>query len=714
MFDPQGTTGMQEHRRLAAIMFTDMVGFSALTHRTEALALQVLDEHWRLLRSVFPRYGGKEIRSMGDGVFLEFSSALDAARCAIELQRTLQDYNNTVDEERRIVIRIGLHLGDVVESSGGVHGDGVNIAARMEPLAAPGAICVSEDIARQIQNKIDLPLQKLGLGELKNISLPVTIYKIVLPWERKLRVDQLYFPFRRRKVQAWVFITGIGSLVIAVYFVLRLLAPTPQPSPMQRLGILRFQSLTPESTASHMGVTLQSLFAEQFIGIEGLGVVDPLSLNNLIDSSHPHHDVELLKVISTAQLSLVIDGNITANPAGGYSIQAKLVDPASGTVTLTQRASVTGESDLPRAVSSLSGRILNFLQVRLLNAEKDRDLHPWIAHKSQNIEAVKAFIQATQFIYRAEPGEEKYLRRAVELDSSFVPARIWLISGMVRRGQMEEAKTQYAFLQKLESTVSPFDATMIDWANAYIGDDVPAQARALQRALEYSPGNNILLYNLGRVRYIMEDYRGAIEPLTEAIAMKWPFSPAYYLVGESHYHLGEYEKTTEILTISLGVRPVYQDIYALLSFMSLREKDTVAATHYEDLFFRRSVELGRSADATDAALGNASIEHGFYANAAKFYQRAIARQPSVAAYHAGLGEALTNTGDYVDATRACLRALQLNPTLGSVEFTLGRSLEATGNVENALRHYQAFLRFDSTSSNAVLARERIELLSQAH
>ena len=190
---------MSEQRRLAAIMFTDMVGFSALTQRNEALALQVLEKHWQLLRSVFPRFGGKEIRSMGDGVFLEFASALDAVQCAIQIQQTLQDHNVTVDSDHRILIRIGIHLGDVVDTGGNVNGDGVNIAARIEPLASPGGICVSEDVARQVQNKIEMPLQKLGLGELKNISLSVTIFKILLPWDKRLRVDNLSFPFRRKK-----------------------------------------------------------------------------------------------------------------------------------------------------------------------------------------------------------------------------------------------------------------------------------------------------------------------------------------------------------------------------------------------------------------------------------------------------------------------------------------------------------------------------------
>jgi adenylate cyclase len=144
-------------RKLATIMFTDMVGYSALTQQDEALALELLEEHRQLLRPIFASHSGREIEAIGDGFFVEFPSALDAARCALGIQQTLADRNRTAPQRRWIEVRIGLHLGDVVVRDGRVHGDGVNIAARIEPLATPGGICLSEDVARQIQNKVGHP-----------------------------------------------------------------------------------------------------------------------------------------------------------------------------------------------------------------------------------------------------------------------------------------------------------------------------------------------------------------------------------------------------------------------------------------------------------------------------------------------------------------------------------------------------------------------------
>ena len=169
-------------RKLAAIMFTDMVGYSALTQKNESLALDLLEEHRNILRPLFPRHGGEEIETVGDGFFVEFSSALEAVRCAVEIQESLVKRNGNGDPERNIRLRFGIHLGDVVHRGGNVLGDGVNIAARIEPHAESDGICISEDVARQVQNKLDIPLRKLDEKQLKNIQLPVEIYAVQLPW----------------------------------------------------------------------------------------------------------------------------------------------------------------------------------------------------------------------------------------------------------------------------------------------------------------------------------------------------------------------------------------------------------------------------------------------------------------------------------------------------------------------------------------------------
>src|SRR2546427_4316079 len=177
-----------EQRKLAAIMFTDMVGYAALSQRNEALAQELLEEHRALLRPIFSRFNGDEIKTIGDAFLVEFHSALEAAQCAIEIQRALAKRNHDVAAERRIELKIGIHIGDVVHRSGDVYGDGVNIASRIEPLADAGGICVSMDVERQIRNALEARFEKLAPTELKNISVPMDVFHIVLPWEQRSAV----------------------------------------------------------------------------------------------------------------------------------------------------------------------------------------------------------------------------------------------------------------------------------------------------------------------------------------------------------------------------------------------------------------------------------------------------------------------------------------------------------------------------------------------
>ena len=176
----------ESRRRLAAIMFTDMVGYSALAQADEATSLAVLDDHNRLLRPIFQKFRGHEVKTVGDAFLVEFESALDAARCALEIQRTLHDYNTSSPDGRKIRVRIGIHVGDVVEANGDVLGDAVNIASRIQPLAEPGGICLSQQVYDQVQNKISTPIERLPPLSLKNIRFPTTVYKIVPVWDTGL------------------------------------------------------------------------------------------------------------------------------------------------------------------------------------------------------------------------------------------------------------------------------------------------------------------------------------------------------------------------------------------------------------------------------------------------------------------------------------------------------------------------------------------------
>ncbi|HXQ93488.1 MAG TPA: adenylate/guanylate cyclase domain-containing protein [Nitrososphaerales archaeon] len=181
MSSPVNSNQTRSVRRLAAIMFTDMVGFTALSQRDESLALEILEKHRKILRPVFARYGGREVKTIGDAFLVEFGSALEAVRSALEIQHLLRGFDETQRADGRIPVRIGIHVGDVVQSDLDVYGDAVNIASRIEPLAEPGGICITQQVYDQVNNKLEIPMTSIGKRELKNVETPIEIYRVSSP-----------------------------------------------------------------------------------------------------------------------------------------------------------------------------------------------------------------------------------------------------------------------------------------------------------------------------------------------------------------------------------------------------------------------------------------------------------------------------------------------------------------------------------------------------
>ena len=181
---------MTEHRvrrRLAAILAADVVGYSRLMGENEAGTLaQLKNCRTEVINPSLARYGGRIVKVMGDGVLVEFSSAVDAVQSALDVQTAMAKRNDDVPPVHRMAFRVGVHLGDVIVDGDDIYGDGVNVAARLEGLSEAGSICVSDDVYRQVRGKVEATFDDLGPQQVKNIVEPVRTFRVSI--ESKSRV----------------------------------------------------------------------------------------------------------------------------------------------------------------------------------------------------------------------------------------------------------------------------------------------------------------------------------------------------------------------------------------------------------------------------------------------------------------------------------------------------------------------------------------------
>ena len=163
-------------RRLAAILVADVAGYSRLMGRDEAGTLATLKGHLKeLIEPRVRRHDGRIVKTAGDGLLVEFASAVEAMACAVGIQREMARRNADTPEDHRLEYRIGVHLGEVILDDGDVFGDGVNVAARLESLACPNGIYISADVYRQVRGKLDIAFEDLGEQDIKNLPEPIRV-----------------------------------------------------------------------------------------------------------------------------------------------------------------------------------------------------------------------------------------------------------------------------------------------------------------------------------------------------------------------------------------------------------------------------------------------------------------------------------------------------------------------------------------------------------
>jgi TolB-like protein/Flp pilus assembly protein TadD len=507
-------------------MFTDIMGYTALAQSNERLALMLLEKHRELIRPIFPKHSGREVKTIGDAFLVEFGSALDAVECAAAMQKTLREYNESTTET--VLVRIGIHVGDVIHRDGDVYGDAVNIASRIEPLASGGGICISEQVYDQVRNKTPYKLVKLRPKELKNVAFQIDVYKLELPWERAVKVEDEY--------------------------------------DRQRLAVLPFANISADPSDEYFADGITEELISTTSSIKGLAIIARTSVMRYKGEMKGIEEIGRELGVGT-----VLEGSV--RKAGNrLRINVQLVDVQSQVHVWAQ--SYDREFDDIFAVQSdIAKQVADALKVRILpNETRQIEKEPtksgeaytlylkgryyWNERTKDGTEkAVKYFEEAVKldprfalayagiadcFVILGDYGwlntkeafgkAKEYATRATELDPRIAEAHTSLAAVFAEfEWRWHEAEDQY--IKAIE--LKPSYATAHHWYSIFLAvvgrlDEAYDQAK---KALELDPLSRAIGHNLGEKLLYLGRKREAIEQFQKVIQENPDYPVAHDSLG---------------------------------------------------------------------------------------------------------------------------------------------------------------------------------------
>jgi adenylate cyclase len=420
----------RDQRRLAAIVSADVVGYSLLMGRDDSATLAGLKAHRReLIDPKIAEYGGRIVKTTGDGLLLEFPSVVDAVRCAVDVQRGMAERNAGVPAAQRIDLRIGINVGDIIIDEDDIFGDGVNVAARLQTLAEPGGICVSRVVRDQVLDKLSFAFEDLGPQDVKNITRPVEAYRVDLgsgalptPSPGRRRWQRLTRALGWQGLAPGVVAFGLAGIAVWVLPQFWRTAPATQP-PAFSVAVLSFAA--PGGTSADQ--QFAELLTQQITGALGR------AMHYATIVSHHHVATEAGKAIDTRAIGrernvrYLLEGDVHT---GGdkVSVTAKLVDTESATQLWSDQfdaarskwAADSGEASWP---------LIKGLRAALWRAEEQRVAHGSEGSASPWDLVLRAGILERNRSLKGVLEARKLYDEALRLDPAFTTAlngRAWI------------------------------------------------------------------------------------------------------------------------------------------------------------------------------------------------------------------------------------------------------------------------------------------------
>jgi|GEM_PF-511048 len=557
-------------RKLAAIMFTDIVVYSVLMSKYESLALGILDKNRRLHQSALKQHNGELIKEIGDGTLAIFHSSWDAVTCAMTLQDTLSH-----DPSYRL--RIGIHIGDIVATESDVFGDGVNIASRIQTLCEPGGICFTERVYEDILNKTGLNIQCIGTKSLKNIEHPVKLYAISLSsikekreikmpaWQQAAKHDTLEAGQRKdkkTKIRSGVVTAVVILLVlIAVAIIIKSYFPgilyAREPTP---IAVVSFENQTGDASFDYLQKAIPNLLITNLEHSRFFRVMTWERMQDLLrqmgQDSVSTIGADLgFELCRRAGCHIIVIGSYVK--AGDVFVtDAKVLDVSSKQMLSSVSAKGTGVSSiLESQIDDLSREISRTAGISKHRIETG-DLHVTDVTTS-SMEAYQYFLKgvdASEKMYHNDA--RKYFEAAVRLDSTFAVAWFYLSQTYesLMNYRMRDEAINKAYAASWRATEQEQLTIKANYARV-IKHDSDEELRLWTELVKVAPDQKRAHFALGFCLKSRDNLTGAIEQFNEAIGLDPDYGAAYNQAAYLYAKQGNYEKALSYFNRYASINP---------------------------------------------------------------------------------------------------------------------------------------------------------------
>jgi class 3 adenylate cyclase/TolB-like protein len=547
---------MSSTRQLAAIMFTDIAGYTALIGNDEQKAFELLKKNRALQKPIIEQFNGRWIKELGDGVMASFNTVSDAVNAAIKIQESC-------NAAKDFQLSIGIHQGEIIFENNDIYGDAVNIASRIQSLGVPGSVLFSKKITDEIRNKAEFKITSLGNYEFKNVEEPIEVFALsnpgfVVPKPEDMRGKLKTIP--KQKSKKGILITVVIAVLVLsslIIFKNSFLPGKAVVVAIKSLAILPFENLQKDSTLSFLSDGIPENLINRFSNLIGIKVFARSATFGLKDSARSI--INLRKLLNA---DVVLTGRLMKT-GNDYSLSCELIDASNQNLIWGNKYELTSD-DISRVEDSIITSLMNPLQIAFMN-------NPDAVQKNKvvNPEAYAEYLKGRYLSYGSTPEESEkalsHFREAIRIDPKYAVAYAAIANEKIVQGLfstapkieiVNEARTAIEAAKALDPGLA--DIYTSEGAIKFYYDwDWKGAINSFKKALELDPGNATIYIRYSTILADLGRYKEALPLADKAVELDPVSISSLHNLGWVNFLAGNYKKSSEAFGKALELHPTW-------------------------------------------------------------------------------------------------------------------------------------------------------------